>query len=151
MSLVLWHSEGFNGTNHSVCWDINHFGIWSHLLKLIKFFVMIEHIEQNIFVNKLFLLLNISDFSLISIKKLHPLKKVTPLFSSKPPLENWDPVKPLPVLKMWLEAHPPLPPPAESGGCQKTGPKDGPSKDQGVKVHAIISTLTYFFYILLNT
>ena len=30
---------------------------------------MIEHIEQNIFVNKLFLLLNISDFSLISIKK----------------------------------------------------------------------------------
>ena len=87
MSLVLWHSEGFNGTNHSVRWDINHFGIWSHLLKLIKFFVMIEHIEQNIFVNKLFLLLNISDFSLISIKKLHPLKKVTPLFSSKPPLK----------------------------------------------------------------
>ena len=109
MSLVLWHSEGFNGTNPSVHWDISHFGIWNHLLKLIKFFVMIEHIEQNIFVNKLFLLLNISDFSLISIKKTAPFEKSHPSLFQQAPSENWDPVKPLPVLKMWLEAQPPHP------------------------------------------
>ena len=122
MSLVLWHSEGFNGTNHSVHWDINHFGIWSHLLKLIKFFVMIEHIEPNIFVNKLFLLLNISDFSLISIKKLHPLKKVTPLFSSKPPLENEILSSPSLFWKCGWR-HTPPPTPSRKWGMPKDWPK----------------------------
>ena len=43
--------------------------------------------EQNILVYKLFLSLNIPDFSLFNLKLATPLKKVTHLFPSNPPLK----------------------------------------------------------------
>ena len=60
------------------------------LLKVTKFLVKISQFEflvmteKNIFVYKLFLLLNISDFSFFFVKIATPLEKVSPLFSSKP-------------------------------------------------------------------
>ena len=50
-------------------------------MKVTKLLVMTE---KNIFVYTLFLLLNISDFSLFFIQKLHPLKKVTFSFQATP-------------------------------------------------------------------
>ena len=55
--------------------------------------------EKNIFVNKLFLSLNISDFSLFFLcKNCYPSKKLS--FCQVPPF-----------LKIWSEAQPPPPPP----------------------------------------
>ena len=73
--------------------------------------------EKNIFAYKLFLSLNISDFSLFFMWKLQPvLKKITPpSLSQQPPSKSWAPVKPT-FLKIWLEAQPP-PSPAKRGGA----------------------------------
>ena len=95
----------------------------SHLLKVTKFLVKISQFKflvmtkKNSFVYKLFLLLNISDFSLVCLLcKIcttppppypPPRKKSHPSFQ-QPPSKNWDPVKPspLPFLKIWSEAYP---------------------------------------------
>ena len=76
--------------------------------------------EKYIFAYKLFLSLNISIFQIL-IYSLYencnpppPLKKVTHLFPSNPPLK----VEVLPsphFLKTWLEAQTPPPPPSERG------------------------------------
>ena len=59
--------------------------------------------EKNIFVNKLFLSLNISDFSLFFLcKNCYPSKKLS---SCQVP----------PFLKIWSEAQPPPPPPSRKG------------------------------------
>ena len=67
-------------------------------------------IEKNIFAYKLFLSLNISDFNLFLEKNCNPppLKKVTPLFPSKPPLKV-EVLSSPPIFKIWLEAEPPPP------------------------------------------
>ena len=82
-------------------------------LKVTKFSVKISQFEflvmpeRNIFVYKLFLLLNISDFSLFLCKSYNlPGKKSLP-HSQQFPSKNWDPVK-TPFLKTWLEAQPPV-------------------------------------------
>ena len=63
--------------------------------------------EKNIFVHKLFLSLNISDFNLFFMWKLQPpLKKVTPVFPSNPPLKVEILSSPL-FFKIWLEVQPP--------------------------------------------
>ena len=87
----------------------------SYLLKVTKFLVKIPQFEflvtteQRILVYKLFLSLNISDFSLSFVKKLQPrLKKVTPL-SQQPPSKNWGPVKPPPFWKSGRRFNPPPP------------------------------------------
>ena len=56
---------------------------------LVKFsqFEFLVMTEKHIFAYKLFFSLNISDFSLSFCKKCILLKKVTPLFSSNPPLK----------------------------------------------------------------
>ena len=60
--------------------------------------------EKNIFVNKLFLSLNISDFSLFFLcKNCYPSKKLS---SCQVP----------PFLKIWSEAQPPPPPPPSRKG-----------------------------------
>ena len=76
------------------------------LLKVTKFLVKISQFEflvmteKNIFVYKLFLLLNISDFSFFFVKIATKLwKKLPPLFQ-QPPFQSWSPVKP-PFLKIW--------------------------------------------------
>ena len=77
-------------------------------LKVIKFLIKISQFkflvmtEKNIFANKLFLALNISDFSVFLCKNCTPSptpKKVTPL-SQQPFSRNWDPVKPS-LFKIW--------------------------------------------------
>ena len=76
----------------------------SYLLKANKFLVKISQFEflvitgKNIFVYKLFLSLNISDFSLFFCKNCNPLKKITPSFPATPPSQSWGPVKPPPPL-----------------------------------------------------
>ena len=60
--------------------------------------------EKHIFVYKLFLSLNISDFSLFLGNNCNPLKKVTPLFPSNPHRK----IKILsssPFLEIWSEAQ----------------------------------------------
>ena len=65
----------------------------SCLLRVTKFLAKISQFEflvmteKNIFVYKLFLPLNISDFFFFFCKIANPLKKVTPLFFSNPPLK----------------------------------------------------------------
>ena len=57
------------------------------------FLVMTKKI---IFIYKLLLSLNVSDFSFFLCKNCNPpLKKVTPFFPASPS-KNWDPVKPPP-------------------------------------------------------
>ena len=63
----------------------------SYLLKITKFLVKVSQFEffgmteKNVFVYKLFLSLNISDFSLSLMKKLYlPLEKVIPFFPTNP-------------------------------------------------------------------
>ena len=71
--------------------------------------------EKNIFAYKLFLTLNISDFSLFFMWQLQPLpEKSHPPLSQQPPLKVEALSSSPPFLKIWLEAHPP--PPAERGG-----------------------------------
>ena len=83
----------------------------SHLLKVTKFLVKISQFkfllmtEKNIFVGKLFLSLNISDFSLC--KNCTSTEKIHPLLSQESPSKNWDAVKPSPLLKIWSDAQPP--------------------------------------------
>ena len=80
----------------------------SHLLKATKFLANISQFkflvmtEKNIFVYKPFLSLNILDFSLFFMWKLHPipLKKVTPS-------KNWDPIKSSPFGKFGRRLKPP--------------------------------------------
>ena len=72
--------------------------------------------EKNIFVNKLFFLLNTSDFSLFFMLKL-PLEKITSLF----------PTNLLLFLKIWLEVHSPSPT-AESVGRAHYEPIDSDIK-----------------------
>ena len=62
-----------------------------YLLKITKFLVKVSQFEffgmteKNVFVYKLFLSLNISDFSLSLMKKLYlPLEKVLPFFPTNP-------------------------------------------------------------------
>ena len=62
-----------------------------YLLKITKFLVKVSQFEffgmteKNVFVYKLFLSLNISDFSLSLMKKLYlPLEKVIPFFPTNP-------------------------------------------------------------------
>ena len=50
--------------------------------------------EKNIFVDELFLSLNISDFSLC--KNCTSTEKIHPLLSQESPSKNWDAVKPSP-------------------------------------------------------
>ena len=77
--------------------------------------------EKKIFVYKLFLSLNISDFSLFLGKNCNPPgKKVTPSFSATPS-KNWDPVNPPPpflenLVRGSTPPHPPSPPSPERGG-----------------------------------
>ena len=93
----------------------------SYLLKVTKFFIKISQFEfivmteKNIFVYKLFLLSNISDLSLFFFCKNCnlPLKKVTSLFSSNPPLKVEVLSRP-PFLKIWDKVHP-LPPQQKGG------------------------------------
>ena len=84
----------------------------SYLSKVTKFLVKVSQFEflvtteQRILVYKLFLSLDIPDFSLFFVKKLHllplaPLKKVTPYFQAIPS-KNWALVKPrLPYPPFW--------------------------------------------------
>ena len=66
----------------------------SYLLKVTKFLVKISQFEflvsteQRILVYKLFLSLNIPDFSLFFVEKLQLHEKVTCLFPSNPPLKT---------------------------------------------------------------
>ena len=60
--------------------------------------------EKNIFVYKLFLSLNISDFSFFYVKLQSPWKNLPPLFSQQLPSQSWGPAKPFP----------PPPPPFEN-------------------------------------
>ena len=66
----------------------------SYLLKVTKFLVKLSQFEflekiQRILVYRLFLSLNIPDFSLFFVEILQPpMKKVTPLFPSNPPLHS---------------------------------------------------------------
>ena len=61
--------------------------------------------EKNIFADKLFLSLTISDFNLfLSENCNHPLKIVTPFFPSNPPLEV-EVLSSLSFLKIWLDAQ----------------------------------------------
>ena len=65
--------------------------------------------DKNIFVYKLFLSLNISDFNLLLCENCNlPLKKVTPLFPSNSLLKVEVLSSPT-FLKIWLEAQPPSP------------------------------------------
>ena len=77
----------------------------SYLLKVTNFLVKISQFEflviteKNIFVYKLFMSLNISDFSLFFWKFAPPplpLKKVTPLIPSNFPSQRWGPFRPPP-------------------------------------------------------
>ena len=83
-----------------------------------KFLVMTE---KNIFVYKVFLLLNISDFSYFLCKNCDlplppPLKKSPPL-SKQPPSKNWDHVSSPPFWKFCGGPTPPPPsPPQQKGG-----------------------------------
>ena len=96
----------------------------SYRLKVTKFLGKISQFEfllmtkKNIFAFKLFLSLNIPDFNLFFMWKLQPPpEKSHPLFPSNPPSKSWGPVKPLPLLKIWLEAQPPPPLQNRGGGC----------------------------------
>ena len=65
--------------------------------------------EKDIFVYKLFLSLNISDFNLLLCESCnHPPEKVTILFPSNLPLKV-EVLLSSHFLKISLEAHPPLP------------------------------------------
>ena len=72
--------------------------------------------EENIFAYKL-LSLNISDFNFSFCENCNPLplKKVTDLFPSNPPLKVEVLSSPS-FLKIWLEVQP-LPPAEKGGGC----------------------------------
>ena len=67
--------------------------------------------EKNIFTYKLFLSLNNSDFNLFFCENFNPppplpLKKVTPLFPSNPPVNEVEVLSiPPPFLKIWFEAQ----------------------------------------------
>ena len=89
-----------------------------YLLKLTKFLVEISQFEflviteKNIFVYKLFLLLNISDFFFFFffVNLQAPWKKL-PLLSSNP-FHIVEVLSSCPFLKLWYEVQlPPLPPP----------------------------------------
>ena len=68
--------------------------------------------EKKISDNKLFLLLNISDFNIFLCKKCNPLKKFThPSFQATPSI-NWDPVK----APFWKFGRIFNPPPTEREG-----------------------------------
>ena len=62
--------------------------------------------EQNILLYKLFLSLNIPDFSLFFVEKLQPPWKVTPLFPATPS-KNWVPVKPHPFQNLMCSSTTP--------------------------------------------
>ena len=73
----------------------------SHLLKVTKFLVRFSQFKflvmtkKNIFVYKLFLYLNISDFSLLFMWRMQtPRGKKSPFVSQQRPSKKWDPVKP---------------------------------------------------------
>ena len=73
----------------------------SYLLKITKFLAKVFQFEffviteKNIFVYKIFLSLNISDFSLYFMWKLQPISKRSPTLSHQPSSENQGPVKPM--------------------------------------------------------
>ena len=82
--------------------------------------------QKNIIVYKLFLLLNISEFSLFCYVKNAPPPslpwKKLPLISQEHPTVNWDPVQRHPFWKFgqrlnYLPPLSPTPPPAEREGC----------------------------------
>ena len=118
----------------SVFYELHPLKILQWMPKILKFFILnlilsfkskkflvkisqfgfLVMTEKNTFVYKLFLSLNISDFSvffcffvLVKIATLQPpfLKKVTPSFPATPS-QSWGPVKPFPFLKIWLEVQP---------------------------------------------
>ena len=77
--------------------------------------------EKNIFPDKLFLPLNISDFNLFFKGKLQPpspLEKSHPLFPSNPPLKVEVLSSPPLFLKIWFEVQP------LCGGVHAMLPKD---------------------------
>ena len=94
-----------------------------HLLKATKLLIKISRFkflvmtEKNIFVYKLFLSFNISDFSLFFMSRLQSsLKKVT--VSHQPPSKNWDPVKPPLTENLGGgSTAPPPPPPSRKDVC----------------------------------
>ena len=69
---------------------------------------------KNNLVKKLFLLLNISDFSFFNVKTATPWKKLLPL-SQQPSSRNQDPSSPT-FLKIWPQAQP-LPPAKRGRGA----------------------------------
>ena len=87
-----------------------------YLLKVTKILVNISQFnflvvtKKNIFAYKLFLSLNISDFNSFFMWKFQPppLKNVTSLFPSMPPLKV-EVLSIHPFLKIWLEVQPPSP------------------------------------------
>ena len=90
----------------------------SHLLKVTKFLVKISQFkfllmtEKNIFVGKLFLSLNISDFSLC--KNCTSTEKFTPFFPRNPPLKIEMLSSPPPFWKFGRTLNPPA---EKEGGC----------------------------------
>ena len=70
------------------------------------FLVMTKKI---IFIYKLLLSLNVSDFSFFYVKTATPPWKKSPPFSQQPPSKNWDPVKPPPFFLNLVGGSTPLP------------------------------------------
>ena len=74
--------------------------------------------EKNIFADKLFLSLIISDFRFYFYVKIAlPLKKVIPLFPSNRPL-NVDLSSSSPLFENLVGGSTPPPPPSRKGGCE---------------------------------
>ena len=92
--------------------------------------------EKNIFIYKVLLLLNISDYfrlSNIFVKIATPLKNISPLFSSNVPLKVEVLSRP-PFLKSWQEVQPPL------KNCVRVSP---------LKVHRVGQNTRTFFSVLI--
>ena len=83
-------------------------GNYSQILVKICQFKFLVMTEKNIFIYKLFLLLNISGFSLFFMQKLQPSEKNSPPLSWQPPIFSFS--------EIWLEAQ--LPMSREEGGAQ---------------------------------
>ena len=98
----------------------------SHLLKITKFldeisqFKFLVKADKKIFVYKLLLSLNISDFSLFLCQNctpLPPLEKSRPLFPNNPPLKIEILSSPLPLWKFGRRLNFPLPAEREGEGA----------------------------------
>ena len=105
--------------------------------------------EKNTFAYKLFLSLNISDFNLIFMWKLHPLPSPTekshPSFSATP-FKSWGPVKP-PFSKIWFEVQPPPPPQQKGGSAYYRGsPSFLPTRENRLMFFICCKSLWDFFW-----